>query len=83
MDFFIRDSSIYTINIIRQAIIFNENKSDIIKGSIIKEILKRDLTGGYLSIVYYKSKFIICFSEGSKGNQGVISVMIRWRICDY
>ena len=68
MDFFIKDSSIYTINIIERIITFNKSKSDIIKRSIIKEILKGDLIEGYLNIVYYKSKFIICFSEGSKSN---------------
>ena len=68
MNFFIKDSSIYTINIIERAITFDKDKSNTIKESIIKEILKGDLTGGYLNIVYYKSKFIICFSEGSKSN---------------
>jgi hypothetical protein len=68
LDFFVRDSSICTVNIIERAITFNENESDIVKGSVIKEILKGDLTGGYLSVICYKSKLIICFSEGSKGN---------------
>ena len=68
MDFFIRDSSIYTINIIEQAITFNKSKSNTIKGNIIKEILKGDLTGEYLNIVYYKSKLVICFSESSKSD---------------
>ena len=68
MDFFIRDSSIYTINIIERIITFNKSKSDIIKRSIIKEILKGDLIEGYLNIVYYKSQFVIYFSEDSKSD---------------
>jgi hypothetical protein len=40
------------------------------------------LTGGHLSTVCRKSKLVICFSEGSKGDQGVISVVMSWRICD-
>jgi len=76
LDFFIRDSSIYTINIIEQAITFNKSKSNTIKGNIIKEILKRDLTERYLNIVYYKSKLIIYFLEGFKNNQDLILVVM-------
>ena len=76
MDFFIRDSFIYIINIIKRIIAFNKSKNDIIKGSIIKEVLKGGLTGGYLNIVYYKSKLIICFLEGFKDNQDLISVVM-------
>ena len=77
MDFFIGDSSICTINIIGQAVTFDKGESDIVKGSIIKEILKGDLTGEYLNIIYYKSKFIICFSESSKDNQNIILIIIN------
>ena len=78
MDFFIGDSSVYTIDIIGRAITFDKGESDIIKGSVIKEVLKGGLTGGYLSTVCRKSKLVICFSEGSKGNQGVMSVVMSF-----
>ena len=68
MDFFIRDSSICIIDIIGRAVAFDEGESDIVEGSIIEEVLKGDLTGGHLSAVYHKSKLVICFFEGFKGD---------------
>ena len=61
MDFFVKDSFIYIINIIRQAITFNKDENDIIKGNVIEEVLKGGLTRGYLNIIYYKFKFINYF----------------------
>ena len=68
MDFFVKDSFIYIINIIRQAITFNKDENDIIKGNVIEEVLKGGLTRGYLNIIYYKFKFIIYFFKGFKSD---------------
>ena len=68
MDFFIKDSFIYIINIIRQAITFNKDENVIIKGNVIEEVLKGGLTRGHLSVICYKFKLVICFFKGFKGN---------------
>jgi hypothetical protein len=68
LDFFIKDSFICIIDVIRQVVAFNKGESDIVKRSIIKEVLKGGLTRGHLSVIYYKSKLIIYFFEGFKGD---------------
>jgi hypothetical protein len=68
LDFFVKDSFICIVNVIRQAVAFNEGESDVVEGSIVKEILKGGLTKGHLSAIYCKSKLVICFFEGFKGN---------------
>jgi hypothetical protein len=68
LDFFIKDSYISTINIIGRAITFNKGESNTIKGSVIKEVLEGGLTRRHLSLICHKSKLIIYFSKGSKGN---------------
>jgi hypothetical protein len=68
LDFFVKDSFICTINVIRRAVAFNEGESDVIEGSIVKEVLKGGLIKGHLSVICYKSKLVICFSKGLKGD---------------
>jgi hypothetical protein len=68
LDFFVKDSSICIVNVIRRAVAFDEGESDAVEGSVIEEVLKGGLTGGYLSVVCCKSKLVICFFEGSKGD---------------
>jgi hypothetical protein len=68
LDFFVKDSFICIVDVIRRAVAFNEGESDAVEGSVVKEVLKGGLIGGYLSAICCKFKLVICFFKGSKGD---------------